>query len=355
MERDVLGALDGGALAMMVPRADGERTFVLKLGLRDKRLGQTLFEAIEAFTSGDDLTIQRLTDARGAYAVVEATPHMNGGIYISEHAIVVVEGALARERSLHILFGMLPEAEQMKVAPMGQARADAYISAKLDQELGFGLFRRGSSAKELAHVQLFVEARSGRLVMTTPERPVLDELVELVFTGDGPLVPANLEAQMHRDLRRVAEAAKLYLTSEQRYLKPYGDQPWHVADPNDRARIAGMPVPWSEYVFPGGEGQELTTLDKVPTLNNPISASPQAKQHLEATISKLNLDLRGPQRVRYTYRTGGLADAAWAEISAELDMNPGVKTNYTVTIRVMVDPDTQEVVMTPIVTTYAGD
>ncbi len=150
----------------------------------------------------------------------------------------------------------------------------------------------------------------------------------------------------------ITDGAKSYFTSEQKYSPSNGDQPWHSAT-SGGDQAAGYPVQFSNYVFPGGDGQDLDTnggAGSPPKGGSKYTPDLNATQHPEATAKKLQLGLEDPLYFVYEYTTDGTGLDAEASVFAKADFDPSGSNNHTVYQTVRVSTTSQEVQITPTVT-----
>lgn len=153
-------------------------------------------------------------------------------------------------------------------------------------------------------------------------------------------------------MRKMADGARAYFESEQKYApdEQKAREPWHRSGQGSQA--PGYPVPWTEYVFPGGTDQKLVSHDKIPQGGRSVEPNPSAQQYLEATMHLLHVDFEEPTPFRFTYETNGMSGpGAEAVIRAEADFDPSTTEHHTMEVRLKIDPVTQEVIVMPMVTT----
>ena len=169
-------------------------------------------------------------------------------------------------------------------------------------------------------------------------------------------------------MKKMAEGAKTYFTAEQRYSKPGadgGDQPWHVGvAPGAGAAVAtayGMPVPWAEYVFPGGDGASFCSarLGTGTCLIGDAAVGGSKKINLIstetdgvqlATLRKLKVSFEDPTYFVYGYSSAGLGPAAAVTINAIADFTAGAPA-HTIEQFLTVNGDTQEPIVSAAITT----
>jgi len=148
----------------------------------------------------------------------------------------------------------------------------------------------------------------------------------------------------------VTDGAKSYFTSDQKYSPTEGDQPWHAAGSSNEA---GYPVPFSDYVFPGGTGQSLDTKggNAAPKGGTKYDPELNASQHEEATAKKLQLGLEDPLYFKYQYNTDSTTGTdAVASVFAFAQFDTSTTESHTVYQSVQVSGTSQEVQITPTVT-----
>lgn len=152
----------------------------------------------------------------------------------------------------------------------------------------------------------------------------------------------------------LTDVCKTYFTSEQRYSAPGGREPWH--DPSLSNTTAGFPVPFIEYVFPGGTNFKMTNTPLVPEgYDSMVSPNPTANRHKDAVLGMTYGPFNTQTSFRYTLETGpGTGIDATCTVTAEADLDPSTAAVHTVTQVVTVDERTQEVMVSPRLTTNEG-
>ena len=122
-----------------------------------------------------------------------------------------------------------------------------------------------------------------------------------------------------------------------------------------------MPVPFSLYVFPGGNSTFNTTVGPGGVLDSATAPQGGAKELpytpaagdviLNAQLNKLNLSFEDPQYFQYAYVPLGVNTGATVTITACADMNVGAANAHTITQALSVDVNSQEVEVGPSTTT----
>jgi prepilin-type N-terminal cleavage/methylation domain-containing protein len=107
-------------------------------------------------------------------------------------------------------------------------------------------------------------------------------------------------------VKKLQDGAKGYFESDQVFYDS-GDsnpaEPWHVA--SGTGEEPGLPVQFSNKVFPGATDYSLATMSQTPqggTKGLPSLTPDDAEA--EATAKKLNLDVLDPTYFMYVYNTG---------------------------------------------------
>lgn len=164
-------------------------------------------------------------------------------------------------------------------------------------------------------------------------------------------------------MKKLAEGAKSYFTSEQRYSEPTGDQPWHPAGSGSSA--AGLPVTWTDYVFPGASAVTINTAEPECTGGGPDAVNaPTGGQKMipcggipapvgspqMATLNKLKAFTADPLYFKYYYESAGKGVSATATLTAIADFVIGGPA-HTVEQRLGVT-SRQEVLFAPAATRF---
>ncbi len=132
-------------------------------------------------------------------------------------------------------------------------------------------------------------------------------------------------------MKQIANGAKTYFTSEQTYCSGTDGckHPWHTGGQ------AGLPVPFSEYVFPGASGSSFNTNSATvpaggakyePTLQ--YSGSEGSPGDVER---ELGITINEPLYFLYTFNQSNSGNEAEATITAEHDFDADGSTSHTVT------------------------
>lgn len=193
------------------------------------------------------------------------------------------------------------------------------------------------------------ESSAASLVPMVIGLAALSQLPDFMFSANRA---RSYEAEQM--MRKFADGAQTYFTTEQRFSDPSGDQPWHVAGADERA--AGFPVLWEEYVFPGGTSFSFSTSSEIPKGGAQIAPNPVVHQgtpeFLDKVLMKLMVDLNEPLGFRYTYTTlAEQSGGAVVIIKAEADYDPSTPEVYTIEQRVSIDPERIEVIRSPVTVT----
>ena len=168
-------------------------------------------------------------------------------------------------------------------------------------------------------------------------------------------------------MRKMADGAKTYFTSEQKCSAPYADggaEGWHDGvGPCTAIGNRGLPVPWPQYVFPGGAYSFNTTVGDGGVPDNGTAPTGGAKQipfggaiiapnsQLGVTLNRLGVDFKDPLYFQYAYQSAGVAENSTATITAKANFKVGGEA-HTVAQIVSVDVNSQEVQVGPATTTF---
>ena len=194
-------------------------------------------------------------------------------------------------------------------------------------------------------------------------------VVAIVGILAGVAIPAFLRyiknsktAEAESVMKKFASGAKAYFTQEQKFAGSDGAEPWHPSGSGSAA--PGLPVPWTDYVFPGGSATNINTVEpectggapdtsNAPTRGQKLVAcagvQPPAGTDHAATLNKLRVSLADPLYFKYHYGSVGNGVGATATITAIADFVEG-DAAHTIVQQVTVSPD-QEVSITPPVIT----
>ena len=159
--------------------------------------------------------------------------------------------------------------------------------------------------------------------------------VTSLLTGCSPSVePATRTREL------LSDKVTAYFYSEQRYSLPNGHTPWHVAAPgSDERRSTGMPVPWKEYVFPGGPEARV-----VWNADGSAAGGPWLEQTV-GLLTKGDVIELDHQIWALSYESNGTAEYAEVRLKVALREQP----ESTISSTVEVVDKTQDVVRTPLV------
>ena len=159
-------------------------------------------------------------------------------------------------------------------------------------------------------------------------------------------------AEAEQTMKKMAEGAKAYFTTEQRQGPTTGSsEPWHGTD------TPGLPVNWEEYVFPGGDSFTMCSTagpnacgTSIPTGGAKLASAStalEANANSKAALNKLRVTFQDPTYFAYEYATAaGTGGDAEATIRAYADFKPeGVI--HTVTQSIVIDSSSQEVRIYP--------
>jgi hypothetical protein len=219
------------------------------------------------------------------------------------------------------------------------------------------LFERFASRGERPIARLFPET----VVATAAPTPVgvlADvRIPDGSFLSDFPAVDAEYrkaqifnEAEWH--MRSLTDSCKSYFTSEQKYSQADGREPWHAALPGPNGSNLGYPVPWVDYVFIGGTDFTLSNMRAIPRDYERLPSDPVANKHKDAALNMIYGPFGYPTAFRYTITTGpGTGYDATCTVTAEADLDPTSTEVHTITQTVSIDPNTQEVLISPVVVT----
>jgi prepilin-type N-terminal cleavage/methylation domain-containing protein len=170
-------------------------------------------------------------------------------------------------------------------------------------------------------------------------------------------------------MRKMADGAKGYFTSEQRWSAAMnGDQPWHPAGMGNSQ--PGMPVNWALYVFPGGSNSFVTTNAALGmgaaaapdcTSASPTGGSKQLPAApfitsgtlpmLDAILNKLGVSFNDPIYFEYHYAPFGAGETAQVNVRACANFKVGGQ-QHTITQLIEVNDQTQEVEVRPAFTQF---
>ncbi len=177
-------------------------------------------------------------------------------------------------------------------------------------------------------------------------------------------IKSSKVAEAQGIMKKMADGAKAYMTSEQKYSQATnGDQPWHAAGGVGTASEAGLPVPAANYCFPGteagysfntnggeGAGEDPANAPKGGAKEIPFLATPPTPTGtplLWAVLNKLNMTVQDPLYFQYSYVTTGPGiPASTATIAAIADFNSGGLA-HTVKQTLTVDVNSQDVKVGP--------
>ena len=176
--------------------------------------------------------------------------------------------------------------------------------------------------------------------------------------------------------KKIAEGGKKYFASEQKFSDGAangGAEPWHAAGVAGSSTAAGLPVDWdSQQAFPGGASTGFDTMSAFgpasvcTPANAPAGGSKAQPWNATAIVAgdkltdtwmmmnKLAIDFEDQYYFQYCYITGAALGAnATAAITAHADFNPASAAEiHTVTTGLAIDAETQQVEISPFVTTF---
>ncbi|MBA2663817.1 MAG: prepilin-type N-terminal cleavage/methylation domain-containing protein [Bradymonadaceae bacterium] len=124
----------------------------------------------------------------------------------------------------------------------------------------------------------------------------------------------------------IADGAKGYFESDQKYSPLNGAEPWHPMSGGDEG--SGMPVPFDLKTFPGGASFTFVTHDVVPAGGGKATPTnfPGGDGFERAALNKLHLQLDDPTYFSYSYKTGA-AGTATVTVQACHAFNVGNRTD----------------------------
>ncbi len=146
----------------------------------------------------------------------------------------------------------------------------------------------------------------------------------------------------------MVKGAKQYFNSDQSNCNAQSNcnEPWH-----DTGQAKGMPVPWNQYVFPGGEDAVLKTkADPPPTGGRKYQPTITGDANADDIARTLHVDATSPMYFQYTYESNGSGTEAAATFTAKHDFDPSSNEAHTVTRKMTVDNSSKNVVVLPAVT-----
>lgn len=132
----------------------------------------------------------------------------------------------------------------------------------------------------------------------------------------------------------MTQGAKSYFQSEQQGC----DDPSRCAEPWHGSVDAGSPVPWTSYVFPGGNAS-LDTKGGNPPPRGGSKYEPQlsASNHRDALADALNMtSTQDKFYFKYVYQSSGSGGSASATVRARADFDPSTSDYHTHTQRLSI-------------------
>lgn len=167
-------------------------------------------------------------------------------------------------------------------------------------------------------------------------------------------------------MRKMADGSKAYFTSEQKCNVGLtgASEPWHTT-----CTTAGLPMTWDAYSFPGSGGTDYAfntaeanggsttaTIALAPKGGSKIvpfaGTQPAATEAVSAVMNKLNVSFTDPTYFVYGYTSTGVGSAAAVELLAIADFKTTGTTAHTITQNVAIDSVSQEVQVSPPITTF---
>ncbi len=120
--------------------------------------------------------------------------------------------------------------------------------------------------------------------------------------------------------KKATDGAKGYFESDQKYTpEDNGEEPWHAAEAGNAVTRPGMPIAFSDKVFPGGSAvAQIATHATIPIDGTKLLPSTQAGLGNDEaqTLNKLNLALVDPTYFVYNYEQEGTGEDATMTVSA---------------------------------------
>lgn len=174
-------------------------------------------------------------------------------------------------------------------------------------------------------------------------------------------IKASKVSEAEGMMKKMAEGAKAYFTSEQRYSSTTaGDQPWHAGSATPGlSNTYGMPVPQTNYVFPGGSGAKLCSHNLTATLCTTAEIPKGGAKSVPpdwigstdavqaATLKKLRVAFEDATYFAYDYAGNGVGLTATATVRAQADFTTTNTAMHTMTMLLGVDSASQEVNISP--------
>lgn len=156
-------------------------------------------------------------------------------------------------------------------------------------------------------------------------------------------------------MKQITNGAKSYFTTEQYNCNGDSDceHPWHNLG---GGQAKGIPVPFSDYVFPGGTSGSLVTHNAVPQGGTKYDPDPSnmtvggTNATYANLTNKLGITLNDPLYFRYDYSASSTGTDAVATVIAEADFDPSSSDFHTVTQTLSVT-SAQDVEIAPAFTT----
>ena len=118
-------------------------------------------------------------------------------------------------------------------------------------------------------------------------------------------------------MNTMMNGSQAYYEGDQQWSTDDGAEPWHDAGEEDDQR-PGMPVGFSNKVFPGGDGAEVRTHDEIPQDGGqlqPDLETASGGDNPAQTLNAMNLQLEEATYFKYAYDTSGSGEDAAAGIA----------------------------------------
>ncbi len=276
-------------------------------------------------------------------------PMVGFRLYRSGHLLVLGNDAMSASRIASILQGDQPHDSL--------SDTKAVLGPALQEDSFNGLYL-GGDAWDLVEVGAYLPRTSDQPHEALYHAHITDTgiVFDVEFFPAGSIVLATSVAaheafKTYIDRSKAAEAqaivstmalaARAYYELDQQFSSEDGREPWHMAETGHPTRRVGMPVAFSDKVFPGGPSIKVKTSPQIPEGGERISPQPvlvgDVDFEAQDVFRKLNLSLDEPLYFRYTFETGpATGDGATATIRAEANFDPTTSDHHTVIQRLEV-------------------
>ena len=161
-------------------------------------------------------------------------------------------------------------------------------------------------------------------------------------------IKSSKASEAHILLDDMTKGATQYFASDQANCNGESDceEPWH-----NTGQAKGMPVPWTDYVFPGGSAANVyTNTSQTPPKGGAKYIPQLSGKNPQETARKLHLDASSPMYFLYQYQSSGTGIDAACTLSAKADFNTSVSGVHTVRQKITVNDATKNAVVLPSVT-----